>query len=571
MKNRFCLIGALIMSVCILYLASCKKTQLVTTTTADVNIYSYLVKDPDRFSEYVKIIDKAGYSEFLDAYGAYTAFAPDNNAVKSYLQEIGKPDADAITVDEAKSIVKLHLIQDTINTTAFKDGKLPQITMYGQYLLTGVINKDGVSSYIVNRIAIVTQPNIRLSNGLIHALDHVLKPATKTVAQLIKEKPEFSIFAQALDATGFSDSLLNVVNNPDTTKRFLTVLTETNKALQDSGITSYTDLKNKYSQTGNPRNREDSLYLYVAYHILPDAKYLADIVTSPSHQTLAPLEVVTSKLDGETVLINDLVFNGNHEQGVVIDRSTSDVTATNGVLHVALAHFAIKNRVPVRVDWDVADVPEIRKLTAVFRKSTPAPGTPGGFTLTTGSIADIKWEPTAGQPMAYAYTGLTSTVYYQWWGDFVIMPMGLTNNARAKWYEFTTPLLVRGKYKVWICYKYFRQSSNNPAFPLRVLFDGEPFSRLFRFEEQMPAGLSDGEGEALGWKRYTAEAPVTNRDNVARLVGVADVKSTDRHVIRFEALTGGGQSGNYLDMIQFIPVNDNQLRPVFARDGRIVQ
>ena len=357
---------------------------------------------------------------------------------------------------------------------------------------------------------------------------------------------------------------------------------ETNKALQDSGITSYAALRARYSQKKpvitNPQdpylyaanNPNDSVYLYVAYHITPDAKYIADLVTSPSQTTLAPLEVITTKLDGETVLVNDIVFNGVHEQGVVIDRAASDVTATNGVVHKATAHYAIKNRVPVRIDWDVADVPEIRKLTSVFRKSTPAPGTPGGFALPVNSIDDIKWEPSAGQTMAYAFTGLTSTTYYQWWGDFVIMPMGLTNSARAKWYEFRTPLLVKGRYKVWICYKYFRQSSNNPAFPLRVLFDGEPFSRLFRFEEQMPSGLSDGEGEALGWKRYTAEAPVTNRDNVARLVGTVDVKSTDRHIIRFEALTGGGQSGNYLDMIQFIPINDNQLSPRFARDGRIL-
>ena len=162
--------------------------------------------------------------------------------------------------------------------------------------------------------------------------------------------------------------------------------------------------------------------------------------------------------------------------------------------------------------------------------------------------------------------------YFQWWGYSVeIMPMGLTNNARAKWYEFRTPLLVKGRYKVWICYKYARQSTNNPAFPLRVLFNGEPFSRLFRFEEPMPAG-TPGELEALGWKSYTSAADSSNQtaNNPGRLVGTVDVKSTDRHIIRFEAITGGGQSNNYLDMIQFIPVNDDQLRPRFARTGHVI-
>jgi len=103
--------------------------------------------------------------------------------------------------------VKLHLIQDTINTSSFTDGKLPQVTMLGQYLVTGVSNQSGVSSYTVNRQALVLQPNISLSNGIVHSIDHVLKAATKTVAQTIETNPEFSIFTQALKETGYYDSL----------------------------------------------------------------------------------------------------------------------------------------------------------------------------------------------------------------------------------------------------------------------------------------------------------------------------------------------------------------------------
>ena len=60
---------------------SCKKNDLVTATTTDVNIYSYLRKDTVKFSQFVKIIDKSGFGEFLDAYGSYTCFAPDNAGV----------------------------------------------------------------------------------------------------------------------------------------------------------------------------------------------------------------------------------------------------------------------------------------------------------------------------------------------------------------------------------------------------------------------------------------------------------------------------------------------------------
>jgi hypothetical protein len=134
--------------------------------------------------------------------------------------------------------------------------------------------------------------------------------------------------------------------------------------------------------------------------------------------------------------------------------------------------------------------------------------------------------------------------------------------------ELRTPLLVKGRYKVWICYRAQKSSNNNPAFPLRTLFDGEPFSRLFDFQETVPAGTA-GELEALGWKIYAADAP-TNTNMAGRLLGTVDVKTTDRHIFRIEALTGGGQSTNNLDMIHFIPVNLNQISPRFRRNGDIV-
>ncbi|HLO38887.1 MAG TPA: hypothetical protein VK173_10360, partial [Lacibacter sp.] len=117
-------------------------------------------------------------------------------------------------------------------------------------------------------------------------------------------------------------------------------------------------------------------------------------------------------------------------------------------------------------------------------------------------------------------------------------------------------------------------STNNPAFPNRVDFDGQPMQRTFDFSEQKPVGTVS-ELEALGYKQYT-EAPTDNttpdRNNVARLVGTVDVKTTDRHTVRitFAHPTSTGQELNWLDMIQFIPINDNQLRPIFARDGRII-
>lgn len=558
------------------YMFSCKKVDIVTATTEDVNIYDYLVKNGDKYSEFAKMIQKAGYSDFLNAYGSYTVFAPTNDGVKAFLQETGKSSIDAFTLPEMQNIVKLHLIQDTIQTGSFTDGKLPLVTMLGQYLITGVTNVNGASSYTVNRQALLLQPNITLSNGIVHSIDHVLKAATKTVAQTVESNPDYSIFTQALKETGYYDSL-NIVNNPDTTRRFLTVIAETNKALADSGITSYAALKSKYSNTGNPKNLNDSLHLYVAYHITTDARYIADIVSSASIPTLAPLEVITPSLSGQTVLLNDVVFNGNHEPGVELDRTNSDITSNNGVVHQAKAHYTIKMRVPVRVDFEPSDQPELRKIPSVFRKATTATAitsSGGGVCYSRGTFADITSFSNSSSTSYVCYCCMppTSTTYYGWWGDYLRFGEGTT--SRNLWVEFRTPLLVKGRYKIWICYYRGRASTNNPPFPNRVDFDGQPMQRTFDFSEQKPVGTVS-ELEALGYKQYT-EAPTDNstpdRNNVARLVGTVDVKTTDRHTVRitFAHPTATGQELNWLDMIQFIPINDNQLRPIFGRDGSII-
>jgi hypothetical protein len=155
----------------------------------------------------------------------------------------------------------------------------------------------------------VTQPNVVTGNGIIHVIDNVLTPSAYTVAKLLEQSAEYSIFTEALKETGYYDSL-NSATNTDGTQRWITLIAETNQALSDSGIVSYAALKAKYCNTGNPKNAADSLHLYVAYHILPDVKYLADIVMASSHETKVPLEVITDKLiDGKKVLINDDEYN----------------------------------------------------------------------------------------------------------------------------------------------------------------------------------------------------------------------------------------------------------------------
>ncbi len=542
----------------VLVFESCRKQDYQLATTDDVNITGYLIKNIDSFSLFKQILDRTETAAFLNAYGTYTCFAVTNSGVQKYLSDAGIASVEAANVDLLKDLVRFHLLEDTVATGDFTDGKLPVPTMLGQYLITGVGTVGGASRYIVNRQASVQETNVRVGNGIIHVIDNMLRPASRTLATELEANPNFSIFVQALKETGFYTRLNTVDPNPD--NRWLTVLAENNQVLADSGINSYADLKARYSQTGNPANSNDSLNMYVAYHILPGIKYLADIIISSGHATLLPQEVVSAKFENQRVLINDDVFNNIYEPGVELIRSLSDNSVTNGVYHTTSGHFVVKFRSPQAVFWDVAAFDEIMKLPAFYKRQN--------YTFVKANqldrpIRDIDWmRNSASANMTYNYSTTGGLTVDACNNDVLILPLGLP--ARAAWWELLSPVVVKGRYKVWACYRTQRQSGSSLS-RNNVIINGVTMQRNLTFTEFMPAG-STAEREAIGWKQYTA---LVNNNFAGRLLGTIDILSTGRVLVRIENVAGT-QNTNNLDMIHFIPENEGQIFPRFARDGSMV-
>ncbi|SER60655.1 fasciclin domain-containing protein [Pedobacter rhizosphaerae] len=568
---------------------ACKRESFTIATTDDVNITGFLEKNPEKFSLFSEILDRSGTKGYLAAYGKYTMFTPDNNAVNAWLKNLNKTAVSQLTPEELKDVVRYHVLQDTVSTAKFTDGKLAQITLYGQYLLTGVTFKEGTSSYVINKEALITQSNVRVGNGIIHVLDHVLVPASKTLAVSIESNSRYSIFTQAMKETGFYDSLNYVrANIPDTTRRFQTVVLESDSALRAAGFADYASLKAKLSKTGNPKSHADSLWMYVAYHISPGASYTADIVSSPSLTTLVPGEIVTTKLSGTKILLNDDEFNGVIEPGVEVNRTISNVTASNGVLHESKSFYKIKPRVPTGVFFDLGDQPELKALAAWRVPGQSISLLQNGKLITSGIRLDQIRSNTIGPVYSTSTLPFDNTRAYAN-RDLMNFNMSTSNNARAVWIELRTPMLVKGKYRVWICYTY-----NVGNYLLQTAVDvgtsqEQVLPNLMDTGQQLTAsgvadangGLPSADGLMLtnGFKRYmgtTAETATdgvtkgvlpTNSSNgwkamVGKLAGVVDIKTTDRHWVRLTCLRGNGNGVN-LDMIHFIPVDDDQNYPRF--------
>jgi len=584
-------------------LSACKKDPIVYNTSTQVNITGFLDKNPDQFSEFRKVLELTETDGFLQAYGNYTMFLPTNDAVKAFLQETSKTSVEQVDKQELKNLVRFHLLEDTIASSQFGDGKLNALTMFGQYLITGATNTGGVTKITVNRQANLGKANIRVGNGYIHIIDKVLRPAKFTLAQMIEANPDYSIFTQALKETGLYDTLNVAASGQEKSKqRFFTVLAESNQILTAAGYSTFEALKSKFSKSADLKNPANGLNAFVAYHILRDAKYLGDIASSPGHPTLTKPEIISAELKNEQVLLNDMEFNGIYEPGFILSRSNSDNSASNGVLHTTApfsynytyknaigmnvtatgttnGHFTLKTRIPFPVYWDIADFPEMRRNPS-FRK----PGTPNvAFSKSSATApSPIKnwWWPKTGLGVEYRNDPANAWVY----GDYLNMFLGnLAGNVRQEFIQTQTPLVVRGKYNVWVCYRRQNQSGNWPArigTQARIKVDGEVLPKPFYFAEPIPFG-SSAELESLGWKYYTSSGDAANpflkqtvssggawnSPWIAKNVGVVEIKSTDVHTLVIEALADS-QNANNLDMIHLIPIDwPSQILPRFMKDG----
>jgi len=537
---------------------NCSQDKIKESTDETLNITQYLRANPE-YSKFLEILDLTNYSSFMNTYGTYTIFVPTNDAVEAYLKDVGATSLSQVPLVDLQNIAKLHILDQKINTTSFTDGKIGAPSLYGQYLVTGASNQNGVSSVTVNKTSNIVASNIELGNGVVHVVDKVLRVADKTLAQTIEANPNLSLFTEVLKTTGWYDVLNKPLTNTNDIDSYLTVLAQTNDVFHAAGYDNLEQLKKRYSHLKNPLDLKDSLNLFVSYRILPRLQYLADIAITPSLVTKAPLEVISAKLSKDTILLNEDVFNGILEKGVAIDRAISDVTSSNGVLHYVGGNMAIKKRLPAPVYFEFSDIAEFRRLTAFWKK-------PGAayekLTLDNAGI-DVTWDGKVTDSKAVLYynkaadgTGITNGIAGCWGAD--VCEILSFRDANAQNVAFKTPVIIKGRYKLWISYRQQGSKLGN----VKVFFNGVELARQINL---MEGGNTDTANtpetvlESQGYKRYAS--PWSNRVN-CRLVGIIDVPTTGRHTLTLQS-QGNFGAQSWFDIAEFRPVEMDQLWPKF--------
>jgi hypothetical protein len=163
----------------------------------------------------------------------------------------------------------------------------------------------------------------------------------------------------------------------------------------------------------------------------------------------------------------------------------------------------------------------------------------------------------------YVASGWATTTQYIH-GDYFEIPMRPTV---LQWMEIKTPELKEGVYNIWVCWRRggsgnifkttFKQDDKEDQI-MPILFDlGEYFNITATYDVNLNNGL----------KQYNAKQ--ISSVFCSRNCGIIKVESTGRHTLRMEALSGSSQAA-WWDMIQFIPVDKNQLWPRFDVEGNAI-
>lgn len=117
-----------------------------------------------------KLIADAGMADTLRSSGPYTVFAPSDEAFKAVP---AKTLAELSTNKEMlRSVLSYHVVAGSVAAGEVKDG--PAKTLQGANL---ALSRAG--NFVTVEEAVVTQPDLRASNGVVHIIDRVLLPPKK--------------------------------------------------------------------------------------------------------------------------------------------------------------------------------------------------------------------------------------------------------------------------------------------------------------------------------------------------------------------------------------------------------
>ncbi len=271
----YCKVGLVLITVILAgSITSCKNDDITDDsyyTFTGAMLGQYLEENPNEYSEFSKMVKRcvlknevsSSLDALLNAYGSFTCFAPDNEAVEKYLKRYGMTSVDQMTDSAISVICRMHLVNSSLKNVVYESKnfatKLPDQNMYNK---TIYLSPEG-TTYRVNEMAVVEEKDILVQNGVVHRIDSVLEPSDMQLGTFLESYPEYSLFNEAVNETNVATRLNTepedlyftpatqftdigggtAVITPQYRFFYYTCFLETNEVFANAGIHSLDDMK----------------------------------------------------------------------------------------------------------------------------------------------------------------------------------------------------------------------------------------------------------------------------------------------------------------------------------------
>ena len=248
-------------------------------------IATYLQNEPE-FSHFVEILTRGGCLGLMKAYGQYTCFAPNNEAIERFLKEqsdiywdsyykhesdpeayrivntgITSASLSELSEDKCREIARNHILPKQYYKTDFVGNSIPDANMNERDLTLDIVSEEGKPVIMINSEARIKWEE-EVENGVVHILEGVVNPSSLDVPTMLSDYSYFSYFMEALTATGYDNLLTGTVDDsytegdkivqsirdkemapyPANRRYGFTIFAESNKTLEKVGITGLESL-----------------------------------------------------------------------------------------------------------------------------------------------------------------------------------------------------------------------------------------------------------------------------------------------------------------------------------------
>lgn len=252
-----------------------------------------------QFNTLATALKAAGLVETLQGPGPFTVFAPTDAAFAKLPKGTIEGLLDPKTKSTLSSILTYHVVPGSVKAEQVLKLKTAP-TVNGQRIDIAV-DDNGVSIEGVR----VTKTDIVCSNGVIHVIDAVLMPETKTIVGVANSAGSFKTLLAAATAAGLVPALEG--EGP------FTILAPTDEAFAKLPAGTVETLI-------KPENKE-KLASILKYHVIPGRFYADQVLKLEKAPTLLGREVAI-KVEGRKVMVG----------GATVTKT--DIEAKNGVVHV---------------------------------------------------------------------------------------------------------------------------------------------------------------------------------------------------------------------------------------------